>query len=106
MRLEIGQLARVELEAMRFAFDVVMRGSLAGTARGSRSSRTEGSAWCPHWRQNGGARAARRRLPPMRGLRAAGHRRRPHAGDGDGDRMNPAQRPETDHVHDLRLRQR
>ncbi|MEJ2123926.1 MAG: hydrogenase maturation nickel metallochaperone HypA [Alphaproteobacteria bacterium] len=31
--LEIGQLAGVEIEALRFGFDVVMRGSLAENAR-------------------------------------------------------------------------
>ena len=37
VRLEIGKLSQVEVEAMRFAFEVVMRGTLAAT---------DGSAWC------------------------------------------------------------
>jgi hydrogenase nickel incorporation protein HypA/HybF len=45
VRLEIGRLAQVEIEAMRFAFDVVKRGSLADTAR-LEVVETDGSAWC------------------------------------------------------------
>ena len=45
VRLEIGKLAQVEIDAMRFAFDVVMRGSLAETARLD-IVETDGSAWC------------------------------------------------------------
>jgi hydrogenase nickel incorporation protein HypA/HybF len=45
VRLEIGRLAQVEIEAMRFAFDVVKRGSLADTARLD-IVETDGSAWC------------------------------------------------------------
>ena len=45
VRLEIGALAMVELDAMRFAFDVVKRGSLADQAR-LEIVATEGSAWC------------------------------------------------------------
>ena len=45
VRLEIGRLAQVETEAMRFAFDVVMRGSLADTAR-LEIVETDGTAWC------------------------------------------------------------
>jgi hydrogenase nickel incorporation protein HypA/HybF len=45
VRLEIGALALVEAEAMRFAFDVVMRGSLAETARLD-IVQTPGAAWC------------------------------------------------------------
>jgi hydrogenase nickel incorporation protein HypA/HybF len=43
--LEIGRLAAVDAEAMRFCFDAVTRGSLA---EGSRLEivDTEGSAWC------------------------------------------------------------
>ena len=33
VRLEIGRLAQVEIEAMRLAFEVVKRGSLADAAR-------------------------------------------------------------------------
>ncbi len=47
VRLEIGRLAQVEIEAMRFAFDVVMRGSLADTAR-LEIVETDGTAWCMH----------------------------------------------------------
>jgi len=45
VRLEIGRLAMVEVDAMRFAFDVVKRGSLAGDAL-LEIIETDGSAWC------------------------------------------------------------
>jgi hydrogenase nickel incorporation protein HypA/HybF len=45
VRLEIGKLAQVEIEAMRFAFEVVKRGSLADTAR-LEIVESEGTAWC------------------------------------------------------------
>jgi hydrogenase nickel incorporation protein HypA/HybF len=45
VRLEIGRLAMVEVDAMRFAFDVVKRGSLADEAL-LEIVQTEGSAWC------------------------------------------------------------
>jgi len=45
VRLEIGKLAQVEIEAMRFAFDVVKRGSLAESAR-LEIVETDGAAWC------------------------------------------------------------
>ncbi len=45
VRLEIGALSQVEVEAMRFAFEVVKRGTLAETAR-LEIVETEGSAWC------------------------------------------------------------
>lgn len=45
VRLEIGRLAHVELDAMRFAFDVVMRGSLAEQARLD-IVEVDGTAWC------------------------------------------------------------
>jgi hydrogenase nickel incorporation protein HypA/HybF len=43
--LEIGQLANVEVEAMRFCFDAVTRGSLAQGAR-LEILATPGSGWC------------------------------------------------------------
>jgi hydrogenase nickel incorporation protein HypA/HybF len=45
VRLEIGVLAQVEIEAMKFAFEVVKRGSLAD---GAMLDITElpGTAWC------------------------------------------------------------
>lgn len=43
--LEIGCLAGVELEAMRFSFDVVTRGSLAENAR-LEIIEVPGQAWC------------------------------------------------------------
>ncbi|HHO69047.1 MAG TPA: hydrogenase maturation nickel metallochaperone HypA, partial [Gammaproteobacteria bacterium] len=43
--LEIGSLAGVEIEAMRFGFDVVMKGSLADGARLEIIERP-GQAWC------------------------------------------------------------
>jgi hydrogenase nickel incorporation protein HypA/HybF len=45
VRLEIGRLAQVEIEAMRLAFEVVKRGSLADAAR-LEIVEAEGSAWC------------------------------------------------------------
>lgn len=45
VRLEIGRLSQVEIEAMRFAFDVVRRGSLAEGAR-LEIVETDGTAWC------------------------------------------------------------
>jgi hydrogenase nickel incorporation protein HypA/HybF len=45
VRLEIGKLAQVEIEAMRFAFEVVKRGSLADAARLD-IVEADGTAWC------------------------------------------------------------
>jgi len=45
VRMEIGKLAQVEIEAMRFAFDVVKRGSFADKAR-LEIVETDGTAWC------------------------------------------------------------
>lgn len=45
VRLEIGALSQVEVEAMRFAFQVVQRGSVAEGAR-LEIVETEGTAWC------------------------------------------------------------
>jgi len=45
VRLEIGRLAQVELDAMRFAFDVVKHGSLAEQARLD-IVEVDGTAWC------------------------------------------------------------
>jgi hydrogenase nickel incorporation protein HypA/HybF len=45
VRLEIGVLSLVEADAMRFAFDVVMRHSLAEGARLD-IVETPGTAWC------------------------------------------------------------
>ena len=45
VRVEIGRLAQVEVEALRFAFEVVKRGSVADSAR-LEIVETEGSAWC------------------------------------------------------------
>ncbi|MBP6764731.1 MAG: hydrogenase maturation nickel metallochaperone HypA [Rubrivivax sp.] len=45
VRLEIGRLAQVELDAMRFAFDVVKRGSLAESAV-LEIVEVDGTAWC------------------------------------------------------------
>ena len=43
--LEIGALSGVEIEAMRFGFDAVMKGSLANGAR-LEIIRLPGRAWC------------------------------------------------------------
>lgn len=45
VRLEIGKLAQVEIEAMRFAFDIVKRGSLAQGAQLD-IVEPDGTAWC------------------------------------------------------------
>lgn len=45
VRLEIGALAAVECEALRFAFDVVKRGSVAADAV-LEIVNVPGSAWC------------------------------------------------------------
>ncbi len=45
VRLEIGALSQVEVEAMRFAFDVVMQDSPAAGAR-LLIEVTPGQAWC------------------------------------------------------------
>ena len=45
VRLEIGELAAVELDALRFAFEVVKRGSVAEDAQ-LEIVRVPGSAWC------------------------------------------------------------
>ncbi len=45
VRLEVGKLSQVEVEAMRFAFEVVKRGSLAAQAR-LELVETDGTAWC------------------------------------------------------------
>jgi hydrogenase nickel incorporation protein HypA/HybF len=45
VRLEIGALAAVEPDALRFCFDAVTRGSLADRAR-LEIETTPGAAWC------------------------------------------------------------
>jgi hydrogenase nickel incorporation protein HypA/HybF len=45
VRLEVGRLAQIEIEAMRFAFEVVRHGSLAHEAR-LEIVHVDGSAWC------------------------------------------------------------
>jgi hydrogenase nickel incorporation protein HypA/HybF len=45
VRLEIGALSQVEPEAMRFGFELVMRGSLAESAA-LEIVQTPGTAWC------------------------------------------------------------
>lgn len=45
VRLEIGRLAAVELDALRFAFDVVKRGSVADDAALD-VVEVPGAAWC------------------------------------------------------------
>ena len=45
VRLEIGRLAAVETEALRFCFDAVVRGSLADGAALA-IDELPGSAWC------------------------------------------------------------
>jgi hydrogenase nickel incorporation protein HypA/HybF len=45
IRLEIGQLAGVEVEALRFCLDSVLRGSLAESAR-IVVEHTPGAGWC------------------------------------------------------------
>ena len=45
VRLEIGRLAAVEIEALRFCFEAVVRGSLAEGAALA-IDETPGTAWC------------------------------------------------------------
>ena len=45
VRLEIGRLAAVETESLRFCLDVVLRGTLAEGAR-LEIDETPGTAWC------------------------------------------------------------
>ena len=45
VRLEIGRLAAVELESLRFCFDAVVRGSVAEGAALA-IDETPGTAWC------------------------------------------------------------
>lgn len=45
VRLEIGRLAAVETEALRFCFDAVVRGSVAEGARLA-IDEAPGAAWC------------------------------------------------------------
>lgn len=45
VRLEIGPLAGVEIEALRFSFDAVTRGTLADRAT-LEIIETKGEAWC------------------------------------------------------------
>jgi hydrogenase nickel incorporation protein HypA/HybF len=45
VRLEIGRLAAVEVEALRFCFDAVVRGSVAEGASLA-IDETPGTAWC------------------------------------------------------------
>jgi len=49
--LEIGKLSSVEPEALRFGFDVVMKGSLAEAAK-LEIIEVEGQAWCFQCQQN------------------------------------------------------
>lgn len=51
VRLEIGMLAGVEIDALRFGFDVVMKGSIAEDAR-LEIITIQGRAWCPHCVKN------------------------------------------------------
>jgi hydrogenase nickel incorporation protein HypA/HybF len=46
VRLEIGRLAGVEIEAMRFGFDAVAKGSIVDGA-GLDIVEVPGTAWCP-----------------------------------------------------------
>ena len=45
VRLEIGELAGVEIDALRLCFDAVARGGIADGAR-LEIERTPGGAWC------------------------------------------------------------
>jgi len=52
VRLEIGRLSQVEVDAMRFAFDVVRRGSVFEDAT-LEIVDTAGTAWCLRCSQTG-----------------------------------------------------
>jgi len=47
VKLEIGRLAGVEIEAMRFGFDAVVKDTVADGAR-LEIIEVPGVAWCPH----------------------------------------------------------
>jgi len=49
--LEVGALAGVEVDALRFGFDVVMKGSIA-TDASLEIIEVEGQAWCPQCMKN------------------------------------------------------
>ncbi len=51
VRLEVGELAQVEVEALRFAFDVVMNGSLADGAKLAIVD-IAGRGWCAQCEQS------------------------------------------------------
>lgn len=51
VRLEIGQLSSVEVEAMRFCFDAVIRDTLADGAR-LEIDRIPGAGWCMKCSEN------------------------------------------------------
>lgn len=55
VRLEVGELAQVELEALRFGFEVVTRGTLAEGARLDIID-VQGEAWCSRCRRSVRAR--------------------------------------------------
>jgi len=65
--LEIGQLACVEQETLRFGFDVVTRGSIAEQAR-LEIVETAGQGRCEKMRTKFSARRALRGVPGMRKL--------------------------------------
>jgi hydrogenase nickel incorporation protein HypA/HybF len=50
VKLEIGRLAGVEIEAMRFGFDAVTRDTIADGAS-LEIIEAPGTAWCPHCQQ-------------------------------------------------------
>ena len=93
VRLEIGALAQVEPEAMRFCFDAVTRGTLAEGARLDIASARGGLV--PRLRKDRRDGRTFRRLPGMRRTSCA----------DDGGRRNCASRNwRSNDVHGLRLR--
>ena len=84
--LEIGALAQVEVEALRFCFDAVTRGTLAEGAR-LEIVTPPGLAWCMPCGAPGAHRAARRRLPALRQPPVAGGAGRRDARHRNRDRL-------------------
>ncbi|MBP2301074.1 hydrogenase maturation nickel metallochaperone HypA [Azospirillum picis] len=76
VRLEIGRFAGVETEALRFGFDVVMRGSLAEGAE-LEVLEVAGQGWCFDCNDTV---ALEERLAPC--PRCGGHRLHPNGGTG------------------------
>jgi hydrogenase nickel incorporation protein HypA/HybF len=79
--LEIGQLSGVEVEAMKFCFDAVMRDSIADGAT-LEIVATPGTGWCMACSMYGADERSIRRVSAVRQPPDAGHGRHRVAGQG------------------------